>query len=64
MMPFNGDKRVKKHSILIDTCFIHKTMKLPAVFNELKRRRLQMAIEGMRVTRLSVYAAPEAEEEQ
>jgi putative hemolysin len=31
-------------SILVDTCFIHKTMKLPAVFNELKRRRLQMAI--------------------
>lgn len=36
--------QVDIRSILIDTCFIHKTMKLPAVFNELKRRRLQMAI--------------------
>lgn len=31
-------------SILINACFIHKTMKLPAVFAELQRRRLQMAI--------------------
>jgi CBS domain containing-hemolysin-like protein len=36
--------QVDIRSILVDTCFIHKTMKLPAVFNELKRRRLQMAI--------------------
>ena len=31
-------------SALIDACFIHKTMKLPGIFAELKRRRLQMAI--------------------
>jgi CBS domain containing-hemolysin-like protein len=29
---------------LIDVCFVHKAMKLPAIFAELKRRRLQLAI--------------------
>jgi len=29
---------------LIDACFVHKTMKLPDLFDELKDRRLQMAI--------------------
>jgi CBS domain containing-hemolysin-like protein len=37
-------EQVDIRSILIEACFIHKTMKLPAVFAELKRRRLQMAI--------------------
>lgn len=36
--------QVNIRSILINACFIHKTMKLPAVFAEMKRRRLQMAI--------------------
>ncbi|MCG8484262.1 MAG: hemolysin family protein [Clostridia bacterium] len=31
-------------TILIDACFIHKTMKLPAIFAQLNRLRLQMAI--------------------
>jgi putative hemolysin len=31
-------------SMLIEACFIPKTVKLPAVFNELQSRRLQMAI--------------------
>lgn len=36
--------QVDIRSELIDTCFVHKTMKLPVIFAELKRRRLQMAI--------------------
>lgn len=30
--------------MLMDVCFIHKTMKLPAVLDELKRRKLHIAI--------------------
>lgn len=37
-------KQVNIRSILISACFVHKTMKLPAVFAEMKRRQLQMAI--------------------
>lgn len=38
------EDQVDIRSILIDACFIYKTMKLPVIFAELKRRRLQMAI--------------------
>lgn len=38
------EKEVDIRSILINVCFVHQTMKLPAVFAELKRRQLQMAI--------------------
>lgn len=38
------NKEVDIRSILIDICFVHKTMKLPDIFDELKNRRLQMAI--------------------
>jgi putative hemolysin len=31
-------------SILIDVCYIHKTMKLPDAFSELQKRKLEMAI--------------------
>jgi CBS domain containing-hemolysin-like protein len=37
-------REVNIRSILINAFFIHKTMKLPYVFSELKRRRLHMAI--------------------
>jgi putative hemolysin len=37
-------EQIDVRSILIDAFFIHKTMKLPDVFSELKRRRLHMAI--------------------
>ncbi|MDY0235968.1 MAG: hemolysin family protein [Gudongella sp.] len=29
---------------LVEVCFVHKSMKLPAIFTELKRRQLQLAI--------------------
>lgn len=38
------NKEIDIRSILIDACFVHKTMKLPDLFDELKDRRLQMAI--------------------
>lgn len=38
------NKEIDIRSILIDACFVHKTMKLPDIFDELKNRRLQMAI--------------------
>ncbi|HHX38284.1 MAG TPA: HlyC/CorC family transporter [Clostridiaceae bacterium] len=37
-------KDIDVRSLLIDAYFIHKTMKLPDVFSELKKRRLHMAI--------------------
>ena len=37
-------KYIDLKSILIDTCFIHKTMKLPEVFTKLNNGKLQMAI--------------------
>lgn len=37
-------EQVDIRSILIETCFIHKTMKLPEIFAELNRRRMHMAI--------------------
>ncbi|MDD5602648.1 MAG: hemolysin family protein, partial [Eubacteriales bacterium] len=30
--------------VLMEACFIHKNLKLPAVLNEFKRRRIQMAV--------------------
>lgn len=38
------DTTVDIGSAMIDVCFVHKTMKLPEIFAELKRRRLQLAI--------------------
>ena len=38
------NKEIDIRSILIDARFVHKTMKLPDLFDELKNRRLQMAI--------------------
>ena len=38
------EEPVNIRSMLIEACFVHKTMKLPAIFAELKRRRLQLAI--------------------
>lgn len=38
------NKEIDIRSILIDACFVHKTMKLPDLFDELRNRRLQMAI--------------------
>ncbi len=32
------------HSLLVDVCFVHKSMKLPAVLDELKRRKTHLAI--------------------
>lgn len=37
-------KHIDLRSLLIEAYFIHQTMKLPAIFSELKRRRLQMAV--------------------
>lgn len=36
--------QVDIRSILMEACFIHKTMKLPDAFSELKKRKLHMAI--------------------
>ena len=37
-------EQVDIRSILIEACFIHKTMKLPDAFSELKKKKLHMAI--------------------
>ncbi len=37
-------KEFSIRSLLMDVCFIHKSMKLPAVLAELKRRKMHMAV--------------------
>lgn len=39
-----GDEDIEIEKDLIEVCYVHKAMKLPAIFAELKRRRLQFAI--------------------
>lgn len=39
-----GNDEIEIEKELIEVCYVHKAMKLPAIFAELKRRRLQFAI--------------------